>query len=99
MRAISPAVTSRARSIVDEVRPEMEADGSDLEQAIERGRQHVLAGVLLHVLEPARPVDPAVHRPGLDLALDDVHDAAVFVIDDVDDARGAERAGIERLAT
>ena len=38
-------------------RAEVEADRPHLQQAVERRRQHVLAGVLLHVLEAPRPVD------------------------------------------
>ena len=39
--------------------PHVEALGADAEQPIERRRQHVLAGVLLHVIEAPRPVDLA----------------------------------------
>jgi hypothetical protein len=39
----------------------VEARRAIVEQAIERRRQHVLPGVLLHVIEPSRPVDIAVH--------------------------------------
>jgi hypothetical protein len=42
----------------------VEALGADTEQPIESRRQHVLTGVLLHVIESARPVDFA----GEDLA-------------------------------
>ena len=59
----------------------------------------MLAGVLLHVLEAAGPINPPAHRPRLDLALDQMHDAAVVFVDDIDDASGAKRAGIERLAS
>ena len=66
------------------------------EQPVERGRQHVLAGVLLHVLESALPVDCAVDRSDSGLAIEHVHDVVVS-IDDVDDARVAKRPGVERL--
>ena len=54
----------------------------------------MLAGVLLHVIEAARPVDGAVHRlPGASdrgrcrrVTSIDVGDRAVFLVDDVDDA-------------
>ena len=36
--------------------------------------------------------------PGTDVAFDDVHDAAVVLVDHVDDTGVAERAGVERLA-
>ena len=78
-------------------RAEVEADGSDLEHAVERRRQHVLARVLLHVLEAARPVDPPC-TARRDLAFDHCTMLAVVFVDDLDDAGGAERAGIERLA-
>ena len=45
---------------------EVKADGPDVEQMIERRGQHVLSRVLLHVIEPPRPVDRAVNvLPGL----------------------------------
>jgi hypothetical protein len=40
----------------------MEAHGSVVEHALEGRRQHMLSGVLLHVVETARPVDLAVYR-------------------------------------
>ena len=77
----------------------MEAFGADAEQPIERRRQHVLAGVLLHVIEAPRPVDLAADDlAGLQGSGDDVRDRAVLAIDHVGHRRAAERAGIERLA-
>ena len=71
--------------------PEMEAHRPRAEQPIERGRQHVLAGVLLHVVEPARPVDGAVHglprREDASARFHHVHHVPVIVVDDVDDAQ------------
>ena len=61
----------------------------------------MLAGVLLHVIEAPRPVDLAVcfaswlPHSGL---LDDVHDRPVVFVDDVEDARSAEKTGVKRLA-
>ena len=43
---------------------EVKALGARAEQPIERRRQHVLAGVLLHVIEAPRPVDRALDRAG-----------------------------------
>src|SRR5262249_32073972 len=43
------------------VRAEVKAHGPDFEEPLEGGRQDVLAGVLLHVVEASRPVDGAVH--------------------------------------
>jgi hypothetical protein len=59
----------------------------------------MLAGVLLHVIEAARPVDLAaddvarVQRAG-----HDVRDRAVVTIDDIGDRRTADRSGVERLS-
>jgi hypothetical protein len=77
----------------------METLGAGGEQPIERRREHVLPGVLLHVIETARPVDtPHDARTGCQRAtLDDVQHVAPLVVDDVHDARGVQRAGIERL--
>ena len=83
----------------------MEADGARREQPVERRRQHVLPGVLLHVIEPPRPVDRAVHRSARArlrprAALDTMcSDLAVVLVHDVDDHADAiaERAGVERL--
>jgi hypothetical protein len=58
----------------------------------------VLPRVLLHVIEPARPVDRATHtRPAAEGSLYDVSDLAVLTIDHIDDARLAERSRVERL--
>ena len=59
----------------------------------------MLTSVLLHMVEAARPVDDAPRRAELDWTLHQVQNPAVVAIDDVDDASGAEDAGIERLAT
>ena len=86
----------------------MKALGPNAAHLIDRRGEHVLAGVLLHVLEPAGPVDVArddldgrVADPthgDLDLALDQVDDRAVLPLDDVEHAGAAERAGVEGLA-
>ena len=74
--ATSVADTSRARSIVDDRRAEVEALGAHAKQAIERRRQHVLPRVLLHVIEPPRPVDgAATTSPGFSVPDDHVRDA------------------------
>ncbi len=81
----------------------MEADGPDVRQPIEGRRQNVLAGVLLHVVEPACPVDragyclPHAHR-GRIRSVDHVSDVAVLEIENVDDGPGAELPSIEGLA-
>ena len=66
--------------------------------AIEGGGEDVLAGVLLHVLEPAGPVDRTVHGAGLELTLHDVQDGVIATLDHVDDPGGAKTTGVERLA-
>ena len=43
------------------VRTEMKAHRPNAEQPIEGGGEHVLAGVLLHVIEAPRPVNLPVH--------------------------------------
>ncbi len=78
-------------------RAEVEADRAHLQRAIERGRQHVLAGVLLHVVESPCPIDAPVHGSRRQLAVEDVQDAAVVPIDHVHDRRGAEVADVEWL--
>ena len=77
----------------------MEADRQHLSRPVEGCRKDVLTGVLLHMLEPSRPIDRAPRRAELDWALDQVQNPAVVAIDHVDDASGTEDAGIERLAT
>ena len=57
----------------------------------------MLTGVLLHVIEPAGPVDDAVHRVVRERRVQHVQDVAVLLVDDVDDAGAAQRAGVERL--
>ena len=56
----------------------MKALGTNGEEAIERGRQHVLTRVLLHVVEATSPVDCAVHGcANGELAIDDVGDVCL----------------------
>ena len=65
---------------------------------IESGGEDVLAGVLLHVLEPAGPVDRTVHGARLEMTFNDVQDGVIVTLDHVDDLGGAETAGVEWLA-
>jgi hypothetical protein len=79
-------------------RPQVEALRSYFEEVVERRRQHVLPGVLLHVIE----TPPAVDRAAYGLAhfqprVRDVIDFAVLV-EDIDDPRCAEHTRVERLA-
>ena len=77
---------------------EMKALGPGVQQAIEGRRQHVLAGVLLHVIEAAGPVDRAADPRGVRRAIDDMQDPPIVGVDDVQDLRARQRADVERLA-
>ena len=85
-------------------RAEMKADRPRAEQLVERRRQHVLSGVLLHVVEPPGPVDLSVDHvarsrfPVLGVEFGHVRDRPVLFVHDVDDAEWTEQAGVERLA-
>ena len=57
----------------------------------------MLAGVLLHVIEAAGPVDLSLDLGGRKRRFEDVRDAVVF-IHDVADRDASERAHIERLS-
>jgi pyrimidine operon attenuation protein/uracil phosphoribosyltransferase len=58
--------------------------------------------VLLHVIEPAGPVDRTVDTPANlqsgGRSFHDVRHVTVVFVDDIDDAMRAERAGIAGLA-
>src|SRR5262245_56344859 len=76
----------------------METERAVLEQAIERGRQDVLAGMLLHVVPTASRVDGTADAgPGCQRAVEDMENLTALV-HHVDDAYLAERAGVVRLA-
>ena len=80
------------------VRAQVESHRAYPEQPIEGRRKHVLPRVLLHVIEPPRPVDRAAHvRPAVEGSLHDVTDLAILTIDHINDARAAERSRVERL--
>jgi hypothetical protein len=76
-----------------------EAAGLRAEQLDESLRENVLPGVLLHVVEAARPIDAAAHLGpfGRGVALYDVEHALRLSVDALDDAGAAERAGVRRL--
>ena len=96
-RAISPAVTSRARSMVDEVVPRWKLTvrpGSKRSNAADS----TCWPVCCCMWSKRRCQSIAPHPTARNLPFDHVQDAAVLVVDDVDDARAAERAGIERLS-
>ena len=87
---------------------EVKGDGRRVELAQEDGGEEVLAGMLLHVVEAAIPVDAAFDRSACGKRLaDEVPDLAVLVFFDGFDGNvegdattgdGAQKAGIEWLA-
>ena len=77
---------------------QVEALGAVGEEAVEGGREHVLPGVLLHVVEAAAPVDDTANRRlGGDWFAGHVRNAPIVLIHDVDDRGAADRANIEWL--
>ena len=82
----------------DDVRAHVEADVVAVEALADEARADVLARMLLHVVEAARPVDLAgdalSHFKGL---VTKVRDDAVFLVD-LEHVRLAQNAGVIRLA-
>ena len=78
-------------------RPQMERERRGIERLHEGLRQHVLAGVLLHVIETPRGVDARLPRPRAGIALDPVIDPFLLV-GHLDDPRLAQRPDVMRLA-
>ena len=68
------------------------------EALLEHRREHVLPGVLLHVIEAAEPVDGALalHRPGIERPGEVVRDAVLF-IGDIQHGHTGDGPGIEGL--
>ena len=56
----------------------MERDRAQLVQPLERGREQVLAVMLLHMIESPRPVDCAMRQIGLQRLIQHMPDHAVF---------------------
>ena len=78
---------------------EMKTHGLRTGLALERRGEQVLPRVLLHVIEPAIPVDVPAHPAILlELAIDDVRDVAVLAVEHVEHPGLADRAGVEGLA-
>ncbi len=75
----------------------VEGQGLALEELPEGLGQDVLARVLLHVVEPRRPIDRAVNAAFGNGALDDVEDGPVE-IEDRDNLGAAERALVPGLS-
>jgi hypothetical protein len=59
--------------------------------------QDVLSRMLLHAVEPGRPVNAAADAPALEAPVEDVEDRPVEV-EDLDDSGPAERPRVPRLA-
>ena len=89
-------------------RTEVEALGAGADHAIERGRQHMLPGVLLHVLESSVPVNLAVddlqlsiasrNDPAFEFAFENMENLAILGAHDVDDTGRTEVTGVKRLS-
>src|SRR5271170_2612443 len=67
------------------------------EQLDKNGGEQMLAGMLLHVIEPARPVDLAAHRAVRHGGGGVMHYAVIFRICDLDYRDSRERPEIVRL--
>ena len=87
------------------VRAQVKAHRANAEDSVEGGRQDVLTGVLLHVIEAPVPIDAAVtpaiaasDRRATDALAQHVEDRAVVLVDDVGDRSGANGPRVERLA-
>lgn len=68
------------------------------EELDERGGEHVLRGMLLHMIESPRPVDGAVNLRRRDWPLDNVNDFVAVLVRNVDYSDIVQLAGVERLA-
>ena len=86
-----------SRSSVELSRPKCTADRAVAEELVQHGREEVLAGVLLHVVEAAGPVHAAVHGRPVDRVGEQVGDA-VTLVHDVHHRGAAEGPGVVRLA-
>jgi hypothetical protein len=77
---------------------QVKADRPGGQLALERRRQQVLPGVLLHVIEPAVPVDMPAHAAVLfERAIDQMRDVAILVVEDVEHPGLVERPDVEGL--
>ena len=76
---------------------QMEGNGGKAEAFLEHGGEKMLAGVLLHVIEAARPLDATFDRARGEFLVDDVDDVVVLIAD-VEDIGLSEEADVVRLA-
>ena len=79
------------------LRAQMEAHGMQSEPLFEHGREQMLAGVLLHVIEAAAPIDGALHRLAIERPDEVVRDALPFV-GDVQHRDAGDGPGVAGLA-
>src|SRR6267378_2645925 len=75
----------------------MKGSRGQAEPLLEHGGKQMLAGVLLHVVKPARPVDAADHIRTFRAAVDDMNDFVAFIAD-VEDICIGDLAQVVRLA-
>jgi hypothetical protein len=76
---------------------EVEAHGCDPKSLLKNGGEQVLAAVLLHVIEAARPVNRAGDSSRSRWLLNDVRDAVLF-IDHIPHQGAVDGTGVEGLA-
>ena len=77
---------------------EMEGNGGQAKALLENGGEKVLTGVLLHMVEAARPVDAGVNAAGGNGAINYVENVVVFQVADIEDIGFAKFAEIVGLA-
>ena len=77
----------------------MEGNGGKIEERQKRSSQYMRARVLLHMIEPPRPINRAANWPGPHLAIGNVHDRAVLCLEHIQDRRIAQKPLVVRLAS
>ena len=71
--------------MVDDGGAQVKALGARMADRFEGRRQHVLSRVLLHVVEPARPVDDALDQgTRLQRPVDHVRDSRILAVDHIE---------------
>ena len=70
-----------------------------IEERQERRGQHVRARVLLHMIEPPRPINRAPNWSGRHLAIGNMHDRSVLPLEHIQDRRIAQTPRVVRLAS
>ena len=77
---------------------QMERNSLEFEELDERGGEHVLSRVLLHVIEAARPVDCAVNRARSDGLVGEMRDFAILGVEHFHDCGSAQVACVKWLS-